>query len=139
MLALSYAPDAFLYDQGANLGGIYVTAVDANQAVQVMLGEITKLQTADVSADEITGTAQSFLTTYYLDQETNGAQAGALARAELLGGGWRTVADLLDRLRLVTPQDVRRVANAYMRNLQFVVIGNPLKIDNQILTRQPGR
>jgi zinc protease len=137
--SLSYAPDAFLYDQGANLGGIYVTAVDANQAVQVMLGEITKLQTTDVSADEITGTAQSFLTTYYLDQETNAAQAGALARAELVGGGWRTAADLLDRLRLVTPQDVRRVANAYMRNLQFVAIGDPLKIDKQILTRQPGR
>ncbi|HYY43336.1 MAG TPA: insulinase family protein, partial [Pyrinomonadaceae bacterium] len=37
---LSYAPDAFLREQGANVGGIYVTAVDANQAVGVMLNEI---------------------------------------------------------------------------------------------------
>jgi len=41
---LSYAPDAFLSSQRANVGGIYVSAVDANQAVRVMLDEITRLQ-----------------------------------------------------------------------------------------------
>jgi hypothetical protein len=35
--ALSYAPEAFLGSGGANTGGIYVTAVDANTAVSVML------------------------------------------------------------------------------------------------------
>src|SRR5205814_2155214 len=42
---LSYAPDASLNDYAANTGGIYVTAVDANQSVQVMFHEIDKLQT----------------------------------------------------------------------------------------------
>src|SRR5207302_10619495 len=41
---LSYAPDAFLRSQSANIGGLYVTAVDANQAVRVMLNEILRLQ-----------------------------------------------------------------------------------------------
>src|SRR6476469_7320017 len=43
---LSYAPDAFLRTQAANIGGIYVTAADqyANDAVRVMLGEIALLQ-----------------------------------------------------------------------------------------------
>jgi len=136
--SLSYAPDAFLSEQGANVGGIYVTANDANQAVQVMLAEITKLQMQDIRSDELKAITQSFLTTHYLDQETNAAQAGALARDELIGGGWRTGADLLERLRAVTPQDVRRVANTYMRNIQFVVLGNPQKIDRQIFLRQPG-
>jgi len=40
---LSYAPDAFLSSNEANVGGIYVSAVDANQAVRVMLDEITRL------------------------------------------------------------------------------------------------
>ena len=40
---LSYAPSAFLNSQGANVGGIYVTAVDANKAVRVMLDEIKRL------------------------------------------------------------------------------------------------
>lgn len=137
--SLSYAPDAFLNEQGAGLGGIYVTAVDANQAIQVMLREIATLQTVNVGTDEITATTQSFLTTYYQDEETNAAQAGAVARAELIGGGWQTMNGLIDRLRAVTPQEVRRVASTYIRNLQFVVVGNPLKIDRQIFLKPPGR
>jgi zinc protease len=133
---LSYAPDAFLWSQGANAGGIYVTAVDANQAVQVMLREITRLQTQEINPDEIKATAQQFLTRYYLGQETNAAQAGELAQYELIGGGWRNSAVFIDRLRSVTPADVKRAANTYMRNLQFVVIGDPRQIDKGIFTAQ---
>jgi zinc protease len=135
---LSYAPDAFLGSQGANTGGIYVTAVDANQAVKVMLDEITRLQREPVSQDEVKGTAQQFLTRYYLGQETNAAQAGELAQYELIGGGWRNSAVFLERLRAVTPADVQRVANTYMRNLQFVVLGKPQSIDKGVFTQQAG-
>jgi zinc protease len=135
---LSYAPDAFLGSEGANTGGIYVTAVDANQSVRVMLDEITKLQTQEISSDDIKATAQQFLTRYYLGQETNAAQAGELAQYELIGGGWRNSTAFLDRLRAVTPQDVKRVANTYMKNLQFVVIGNPQQIDKNVFTQQAG-
>jgi predicted Zn-dependent peptidase len=135
---LSYAPDAFLSSQGANTGGIYVTAVDANQAVRVMLGEIARLQHEPISDDDLKNTAQQFLTRYYLGQETNAAQAGELAQYELIGGGWRNSAVFLERLRAVTPEDVKRVANTYMRNLQFVVIGDPKSIDRGVFTQQAG-
>jgi zinc protease len=135
---LSYAPDAFLSSQGANVGGIYVTSVDANQAVQVMLREITRLQTQEISPDEIKATAQQFLTRYYMGQETNAAQAGELAQYELIGGGWRNSAVFIDRLRAVTPSDVKRAANTYMRNLQFVVIGDPRQIDKGVFAPPAG-
>jgi zinc protease len=133
--SLSYAPDAFLSSQGANTGGIYFTAVDANQTAQVMLGEITRLQTEPTSPDEIKAVAQQFLTTYYMGQETNAAQTGELAEYELLGGGWRNAGNVLERLRGITPEEVRRVANAYMRNMQFIVLGNAQNIDRRIFTR----
>ena len=41
----------------------------------------------------------------------------------------------LETLRNGTPEDVRRVALTYMKNLQFVVLGNPQKIDKGIFTR----
>jgi predicted Zn-dependent peptidase len=135
---LSYAPDAFLGSQGANTGGIYVTAVDANQAVRVMLDEITRLQNQQVSPDELKATVQQFLTKYYLGQETNAAQAGELAQYELLGGGWRNSVDFIERLRGVAPADVQRVARTYMRNLRFVVLGDPRSIDRNIFTGQAG-
>ena len=135
---LSYAPDAFLNSQAANTGGIYVTSTDANQSVRVMLEEIRRLQTQEISPDEIKATAQQFLTRYYMGQETNAAQAGELAQYELIGGGWRNSAVFIDRLRAVTPADVKRAANTYMRNLQFVVLGDPRQIDKGIFAPPAG-
>ena len=131
---LSYAPDAFLGSQRANVGGIYVSAVDANQAVGVMLNEIARLQHEPLDPNEIKGTVQQYLTKHYIGQQTNAAQAGELAQYELIGGGWRNSADYIDRLRAVTPADVQRVAQKYMRNLRFVVLGNPKSIDTRIFT-----
>ncbi|MGB8509669.1 MAG: pitrilysin family protein [Pyrinomonadaceae bacterium] len=135
---LSYAPDAFLSSQGANTGGIYVTAVDANQAVQVMLGEISRLQTEPINSDDIKAQVQQYLTRYYLTQETNAAQAGELAQYELIGGGWRNSIEVLERLRAVTPEDVQRVAKTYMRNIRFVVLGDPKSVNRSIFTGQAG-
>jgi zinc protease len=135
---LSYAPDAFLRNQGANIGGLYVTAVDANQAVRVMLNEISRLQTQPISRDDINAVTAQFLTTYYIGQETNAAQAGELAQYEILGGGWRNSLLFLEKLRAVTPADVQRVSQRYMRNIRFVVLGNPKQINKEIFTGQPG-
>jgi zinc protease len=135
---LSYAPSAFLSSQGANVGGIYVTAVDANQAVRVMLDEIKRLQTQPINPQDISGVISQFLTTYYLSQETNAAQAANLAEYELIGGGWRRSFDMLSHLRAVSPADVQRAAQKYMRNIRFVVLGDPQRIDKTIFTSRTG-
>lgn len=127
--SLSYAPDATLNTLGANTGTLYFTAVDANQTAQVMLNEVARLQNDLIQPDEIKGVAQQFLTTYYMDQEQNVQQAAELAKYELIGGGWRKSAEVLQQLRMVTPEDVRRVARTYMKNLQFIAVGNPRSLD----------
>jgi predicted Zn-dependent peptidase len=135
---LSYAPDAFLRSNAANIGGLYVTAVDANQAVRVMLNEILRLQREPIDQDDITAVIAQFLTTYYMSQETNAAQAAELAEYELIGGGWHNSLLFLEKLRAVTPADVQRVAQKYMHNFRFVVLGNPAQIDRTVFTGQAG-
>lgn len=135
---LSYAPSAFLSSTAANTGGIYVTAVDANQAVRVMLNEIARLQNQPIDQDDIQASVAQFLTTYYLGQETNAAQGSELAQYELIGGGWRNALQFLNNLRAVTPADVQRVSQKYLRNIRFVVLGNPEQIDKNVFTGQPG-
>ena len=135
---LSYAPSAFLNSQGANVGGIYVTAVDANQAVRVMLDQIKRLQDQPLDQSDITGVVSQYLTTYYLGQETNAAQAANLAEYELIGGGWRNSFETIAKLRAVTPADVQRVSQKYMRNIRFVVLGNPAQIDKSVFTGPVG-
>jgi len=135
---LSYAPDAFLRNQSANIGGLYVTAVDANQAVRLMLNEIARLQREPIGRDDINAIIAQFLTQYYIGQETNAAQASELAQYELIGGGWRNALLFLEKLRAVTPTDVQRVAQKYMRNIRFVVLGNPQQIDKSVFIGQAG-
>lgn len=129
---LSYAPNAQMGSLAANTGSIYVTAVDADQAVTVMLNEIEKLKSTLVDSDQIAGVAGYFLTLYYMKQETNAAQVAELAQYEMIGGGWRNSLEFLDRIRKVTPAEVQTVAKKYMRNLRFVVVGNPAQINRSI-------
>lgn len=133
---LSYAPDAFLNSQGANIGGISVTAVNANEAVRVMLKQISLLQNNTLLPQVIRNTVAGYLTNYYIRQETNAAQAGELAQYEIIGGGWRNSSVIIERLRAVTPEDVQRVSLKYMRNIRFVVLGNPASVDKNVFTTQ---
>lgn len=133
---LSYAPSVFLRSQAANVGGLYVTSTDANQAVSVMLDEVARLQQNQITTQAVSAIAAQYLTDYYMTQETNAAQAGELAMYELVGGGWRNSTEIITRLRAVTPQDVQRVAREYMRNIRFVVVGDPAQIDRRIFTRR---
>jgi zinc protease len=97
-----------------------------------MLGEIKKLRDQPVDEDTLAQMGGYFLTTHYLKQETNAAQAGELAQYELIGGGWRNSLEFLDRMRKVRPAEVQAAANKYMRNLRFTVVGNPADVDKAI-------
>lgn len=129
---LSYAPNAELGSSASNTGNIYVTAVDANQAVNVMLGEVDNLKDSLINEETIDGVSGHFLTLYYIDQQSNVAQAAELAKYELIGGGWRNAFNFLEKIREVTPIEVRAVAQKYMKNIRFIVVGDPAAIDRKI-------
>jgi predicted Zn-dependent peptidase len=57
---LSYAPNAELGSFSSNVGNIYVTAVDANQAVKVMLDEVKNLRTQQINEETIDGISGHF-------------------------------------------------------------------------------
>ena len=141
---LSYAPNAELNTFSANTANIYVTAVDANQSVSVMLDEIKKIKSEKVDDQEISGVAGQFLTTYYIGQESNIAQAAELAKYELIGGGWHNTFDFLDKVRQVKPEDVQRVSQSILKTFALspsVIRRRSIKIsfyktNCQIMSRQ---
>ncbi len=119
-----------------NTGNISVSATETNRAVNLMLIEIDKLKNNPIQKSDILETGSFFLTTYYMKQETNAAQAAELANYELIGSGWRNSADFLDRIRDVTPADVQRVSKTYMKNIRFIVLGDPSVINRQMFLGQ---
>jgi zinc protease len=133
---LSYAPNAEIRQSAANSANISVSAVDANRAVSVMLNEIKRMQTQDVGKTDISGVTGQYLTRFYIGQETNAAQAGELARYELIGGGWRNSLSFLDSVKKVSQKDVREVSNKYMKNIRFFVVGDPAAISKEIFLQK---
>jgi zinc protease len=129
---LSYAPEADINNYAANTAFISVSSTDANQAVAVMLEQIKLLQNNTLPAEAIEDIADFFLTKHYLSLETNSAQVGELARYELIGGGWRNSFEFLNGVRAVKPDDIRNVANRYMKNIRFSVVGNESAINRSI-------
>jgi zinc protease len=131
---LSYAVQAGLSQRLANYGILYVTAVQPDTTLQVMLAEVERMKTESISPERLAQSVNVFLTTYWLQQETNMGRAGALGTYEIVGGGWQNAESFADRVRAVTSADIQRVAREYLRNMHFAVIGDPSAIDRALFT-----
>ncbi len=131
---LSYAPDAFLSTDYAGHGGVYATSVDPDSTVKIMVAEMEKLKSETISDTDLRNRARLYITKKYLNIESNTAQGQFLAHFELSGLGWQASAKLVESIQTVTPADVQRVAQQYFKNLQFVVLGNPELVDQELFT-----
>jgi zinc protease len=131
---LSYAVQAGLSQRLANYGILYVTAVEPDTTLKVMLAEVERMKAEPISPERLAQSVNVFLTTYWLGQETNMGRAGSLGTYELVGGGWQNAENFHDRVRAVTPGDIQRVAREYLKNLHFAVIGDPAAIDRALFT-----
>nr|MBA3403313.1 insulinase family protein [Gemmatimonadaceae bacterium] len=96
---------------------------------------VNELQNGLLSREGLARLERQFLTEYFLDNETNGAQADFLARAELYRGDYRNAEKFVDELKSVTPEAVQRVARKYMKGIRFAYVGDPGKLRRELITR----
>lgn len=122
---LTYAVSSGMGNRGANVGFLYVTAVDPAATMPVIFDEIEKLKNEPISEKELEEVRNVFLTSHYMGLETNSSVAGQLARAELIGGDWSISTRFLDSVNSVTPEDIQRVVARYIQNTQFGIVGDP--------------
>lgn len=120
---LSYAVSARLSNALANYGHIYTTAQDPRATVGVMFAEIERIQNEPVSDRDLQDQINLYLTGYYMDLETNAAQAGLLGHWEVVAGGREWADQMIERLKAVTVPEVQRVARQYLARFRFGVIG----------------
>jgi zinc protease len=132
---LSYAVESPFLERAYGVGGLYVTTVDPNAVLRIMRDELDALQTGQVEDEGLKRLEQQFITEYYLKNETNADQANELARAELYEGDYRNADRFRDELRQVTPADVQRAAQRYLRNFRFAYVGDTTKVDRGLLAR----
>jgi len=131
---LTYSVGAGLSTRAANRGSLYVTAVEPDTTLKVILTQVRRLQREPLPQSTLSENVNTFLTEFWMSQQTNMGQAQQLGLFELLGGGWQNLGRFVDAVRRVTPADVQRVATRYMQHARFAVIGDPAKIDRRLFT-----
>lgn len=76
--------------------------------------EFEKIQDNPPTDEELQRAKNQVEAEYVFGQDSNFRQAMVIGQAETVGAGWRHIDKFLDRIRNVTPQDVRRVARQYL-------------------------
>lgn len=131
---LTYAVFSGLSQRQANYGLLYVTAVEPDTTLKVMFSEVERLKREPITEERLGESVTVFVTQYWMGQETNMGQAAALGTFELVGGGWERADEFVDRVRAVRPEDIQRVAERYLRDIHFAVLGDPNEIDRDLFT-----
>ncbi|MBW7932365.1 MAG: insulinase family protein [Gemmatimonadaceae bacterium] len=129
---LTYTAAADFRDAALISGKLFVTTTLPDSALKIMRDQIRLLQEVNIPTHALSPLIQQFLTEYFLDNETSTAQADFLARAQLYNGDWQAANRFMAELRAVTGEDVRRVARRYLRNIQWIYIGDPARITRRL-------
>jgi zinc protease len=127
--SLTYDVHAPFVDRAATAGGLFVSTVSPDTTLKLMRAAIVDLQQGTLDPMGLKQLEEQFITEYFLDNETNAAQADFLARAQLYAGDYREAERFVDALKSVTPQDVQRVARKYMKGFRFAYVGDPSKLN----------
>ncbi len=132
---LTYDVHSPFLDKAATAGGLSVSTAAPDTTLKLMRSAIRELQEGLLDPSGLERLERQFLTEYFLDNETNDAQANFLARAQLYRGDYRTAERFVEELRSVTPEAVRRVARRYMKGIRFAYVGNPRSVRQELMTQ----
>jgi zinc protease len=131
---LTYDVHAPFIDRAATAGGLYVSTVAPDTTLKLMRAAIVDLQQGMLDPAGLRQLEEQFITEYFLDNETNAAQADFLARSELYEGSYKEADRFVDELKRVTPEDVQRVARKYMKGFRFAYVGDPSKLNARTIS-----
>jgi zinc protease len=131
---LTYDVHAPFIDRAATVGGLYVSTVAPDTTLKLMRAAVVDLQQGMLDPVGLKQLEEQFITEYFLDNETNAAQADFLARSQLYEGDYREADRFVDELKSVTPEDVQRVARRYMKGFRFAYVGDPSKLKAQTIS-----
>jgi zinc protease len=131
--SLTYDVHAPFIDRAATVGGLFVSTVSPDTTLKLMRAAIIDLQQGMLDPAGLKQLEEQFITEYFLDNETNAAQADFLARSQLYEGDYREADRFMDEIKSVTPEDVQRVARKYMKGFRFAYVGDPSKLNPRTL------
>jgi zinc protease len=132
---LTYAVDAPYIDRAVSGGGVYVSTVSPQLTIDVMRQQLAAVRTSTVNPEALNKLIQQFITQFFLENETLGAQADFLAKSYLFEGDLQAAEHLEAQLRSITPVDIQRVAQRWIKDVQWAYVGDVSKLPKASMER----
>jgi predicted Zn-dependent peptidase len=132
---LSYAPGAWFEGGLSPTFNISVSTTNPDKYLAVLKALMEKTRKTGFTPEEVKNMKTTYLTGTWYRQETNGAQAAALASNEILHNNWRRAITLNDDLKKLSVEDVNRAFNKYLTHITWVYQGDPAKASADAYTQ----
>ncbi len=130
---LAYAPNVDDQDGRTSIGIITVQTPYVDSAIKLIYNDVDFFQQNQIRESAIREGVAGWATRNYLNEETTAEQAISLGQAVLTTGDWHNAFINYDKLENVTPAQLQRVANKYLRNFNWVIVGDTTRIDKALL------
>ena len=121
---LTYAVSSSMANRRNNYGVLYVSSVDATQAVNVILDQVAKMQNEPVPQKDLHDKIKVLTTETLMGEQTNGNQASTLAMQEIVGRGFEMAERRIELIQKVTAAEIQRVMKKYANGVNFTVLGD---------------
>ena len=133
---LSYAPGAWFSAGNATYSNLYVTTTEPDKYIAVARKLIDKVKAEGFTEEELKNMKTQYLTNVYYRQETNDAQASALAANEVIHGNWKRAITIKDDIKKVTLPQMNAVFRKYINNITWSYQGDPKKVNTVLYTQK---
>jgi zinc protease len=122
--SLSYAPyAAYNSNRISNPhSSIYISTLDPKQSIDVMVEEINKIKKDGFQEKELVDKKQTFLTRYFMGQETSAAQSMTLGLNEL-AGTWKNAESFTADVNKTNIKDINTVFSKYSGAIRWTYLG----------------
>ena len=114
--------------------GLSTASENTARAINATLDEVRRLQQEPVSAEELNDTRERFLNSLVFRNENRSSALFEQLNNTYLGLPLDAFERYVEEVRMVTPEDIQRVAREYLRpdEVQILVVGNSSLIGDQL-------
>ncbi len=130
---LAYAPNVNDRNGKTSIGVITLQTHYVDSAIKIIYRDVDFFQQNLIRQSAIRQGVAGWATRNYLNAETTAQQAVRLGQAVLATGDWHNAFFNYNKLASVTPQQLRAAAVKYLRNFNWVVVGDTTGIDRSLL------
>jgi predicted Zn-dependent peptidase len=130
---LAYAPNVDEKEGRVSIGTISLQTPYVDSAVRIIYEDVDFFQNNHIRESAIREGVAGWATRNYLKVETTASQAALLGQAKLETGDWHDAFFAYDKLARVTPDQLVAVAKKYLRNFNWIVVGDTSNVDRKLL------